>query len=171
MTGRICLGDLTQHNIKQLKLLNTTLFPVSYTEKFYKSVLASGKFSKLAFFEDVIVGAVCCRIDKLENGERVLYIMTLGCLAPYRRLGIGSTLLEHVYSLAREDKDLSAIRLHVQTTNEDAIGFYKKHNFEITGTESNYYTKLETGDAHIFEKKLPLPEEAVATDASGKDAE
>ena len=32
-TRRIVLGDLTHHNVKQLKLLNTTIFPVSYTEK------------------------------------------------------------------------------------------------------------------------------------------
>jgi len=41
-----------------------------------------------AYFNDIIVGAVCSREEKLE-GQKRLYIMTLGCLAPYRRLGIG----------------------------------------------------------------------------------
>lgn len=31
--SRLALGGLTQHNIKQLKLLNQVIFPVSYTEK------------------------------------------------------------------------------------------------------------------------------------------
>lgn len=31
--SRINLGDITQHNVKQLKLLNSVVFPVSYTEK------------------------------------------------------------------------------------------------------------------------------------------
>lgn len=45
-----------------------------------------------AFFEDVIVGSVCCRVDTDEaTGEKKLYIMTLGCLAPYRRLGVGKS--------------------------------------------------------------------------------
>ena len=42
----------------------------------------------LAYYNDIVVGAVCCRIDQTEDARR-LYIMTLGCLAPYRRLGIG----------------------------------------------------------------------------------
>lgn len=38
------------------------------------------------------VGAVACRLEKREGGGLKLYIMTLGVLAPYRRLGIGETL-------------------------------------------------------------------------------
>ena len=77
----MALDDLTVHNIKQLKLLNTTIFPVSYTEKFYKEVLTVGEFAKLAWYEDVIVGSVCCRIDTdADSGVKKLYIMTLGCL-------------------------------------------------------------------------------------------
>jgi len=41
-----------------------------------------------AYFNDIIVGAVCSREEKAD-GQKRLYIMTLGCLAPYRRLGIG----------------------------------------------------------------------------------
>uniref|UniRef100_A0A2K5PZ42 N-alpha-acetyltransferase 50, NatE catalytic subunit n=1 Tax=Cebus imitator TaxID=2715852 RepID=A0A2K5PZ42_CEBIM len=37
--SRIELGDVTPHNIKQLKRLNQVIFPVSYNDKFYKDVL------------------------------------------------------------------------------------------------------------------------------------
>lgn len=46
-------------------------------------------FCLAAYFNDIAVGAVCCRVDHSQNQKR-LYIMTLGCLAPYRRLGIGT---------------------------------------------------------------------------------
>ena len=36
---RIDLGDVTDKNIGQLKVLNKTLFPVPYKEPFYKAVL------------------------------------------------------------------------------------------------------------------------------------
>lgn len=45
--GRIELGDVTPHNIKQLKLLNQVVFPVSYNDKFYKDVLEAGELAKL----------------------------------------------------------------------------------------------------------------------------
>lgn len=48
-------------------------------------------FFLIAYFNDIAVGAVCCRVDHSQNQKR-LYIMTLGCLAPYRRLGIGKAL-------------------------------------------------------------------------------
>ena len=34
--GRIDLGDVTPHNIKLLRKVNTVVFPVSYHDKFYK---------------------------------------------------------------------------------------------------------------------------------------
>ena len=43
---RIALGDITLNNLGQLKKLNTVLFPVHYSEKFYKDVLEVGEFAK-----------------------------------------------------------------------------------------------------------------------------
>lgn len=45
--------------------------------------------SSLAYYNDIVVGGVCCRIET-EGTQRRIYIMTLGCLAPYRRLGVGT---------------------------------------------------------------------------------
>lgn len=41
------LGDVTVHNIKQLKKLNQIVFPVHYNDKFYKDVLELGPLAKL----------------------------------------------------------------------------------------------------------------------------
>lgn len=64
----------------------------------------------LAYYNDVVVGGVCCRID-LSEGQRRLYIMTLGCLAPYRRLGIGRLMLDHVLQYVEKDGSFDSIFL------------------------------------------------------------
>ena len=46
-SSRIELGDVTPHNIKQLKRLNQVIFPVSYNDKCYKDVLEVGELAKL----------------------------------------------------------------------------------------------------------------------------
>lgn len=47
-TGRtITLEDMTPQNIGLLKKLNTVLFPVPYSEKFYKESLTVGELAKL----------------------------------------------------------------------------------------------------------------------------
>lgn len=64
----------------------------------------------LAYYNDIVVGAVCCRIDILD-GSRRLYIMTLGCLAPYRKRGIGAKMLQHVLNYVEKDGDFHSIFL------------------------------------------------------------
>lgn len=152
---RIELGELTPHNVKQLRLINKVIFPVSYNDKFYKDVLGYGEMVKLAYYDSVIVGAVCCRIEKAsDTGAQQMYIMTLGCLAAYRNLGIGSTMLRHVLAIARARPELTCIYLHVQTSNGDAVAFYKKFGFEIVETKEAYYKKIEPAAAHILRYDL-----------------
>jgi len=156
---RIELGDITQHNIKQLKRLNQYIFPVSYNDKFYKDVLEVGKLAKFAFFNDIVVGAVCCRVD-VHDGVKRLYIMTLGCLAPYRRLGIGTVLLNHVFKVCETSDNYHSIFLHVQINNDSAINFYKSFGFEIIETKSHYYKRIEPSDAYVLEKKLNVKKDS-----------
>uniref|UniRef100_A0A6A7FX24 N-terminal methionine N(alpha)-acetyltransferase NatE n=1 Tax=Hirondellea gigas TaxID=1518452 RepID=A0A6A7FX24_9CRUS len=151
--GCIDLGGVTPHNIKQLKLLNQVVFPVSYNDKFYKDVLEAGELAKLAYYNDVVVGGVCCRIDVTE-GQRRLYIMTLGCLAPYRRLGIGTKMLEHVLKYVEEDDNFHCIFLHVQVSNESALDFYRNFGFEVVETKQHYYKRIEPADAHVLQKTI-----------------
>ncbi|CAG8562086.1 10913_t:CDS:2 [Funneliformis mosseae] len=161
---RIALGDITPNNLGQLKKLNTVLFPVQYSEKFYKDVLEVGEFARFAYFNDCCVGAVCCRKEPLKevnqgipSDQAKLYIMTLGVLAPYRNLGIGTKLLEHILqhaTLPTQQPKFVEIYLHVQTSNEEALNFYKKYDFEIVATVEGYYKKISPSDAYVLSRKL-----------------
>ncbi|KAI0988740.1 hypothetical protein GJ496_011329 [Pomphorhynchus laevis] len=149
------LGYVTQHNIKQLQTINSVVFPIIYNPSFYQDVLNEhSALSRLAYCNDLVVGAVCGRIENTESCRR-LYIMTLGVLESYRHLGIGSKLLDFVMKTALDDKTISGVYLHVQTSNEQAINFYKKSGFELSGVLENYYRNLDTTSAYLVVKLFP----------------
>lgn len=108
--ANIELGDVTPHNIKQLKKLNSVVFPVLYNDRFYIDVLEAGELAKLAYYNDIVVGAVCCRVDASDNLRRI-YIMTLGCLCAYRRLGIGTAMFRHILEFVNKDGNFDSIFL------------------------------------------------------------
>jgi ribosomal protein S18 acetylase RimI-like enzyme len=116
--------------------------------------------------------------DAAAAGE--LWIMTLAVLAPYRSQGIGGRLLQSLLQLtalqqqhmggssstctgggARSRRNnIAQIRLHVQTSNEDAIRFYtKRFGFVHDGTIlTNYYPRLDPPDCYVLSKPvLVLP--------------
>ena len=80
--------------------------------------------------------------------------MTLGCLAHYRRLGIGSRMIQHIMDLVEKDGQFESIFLHVQVDNEDAINLYIKFGFEVIEIKEQYYEATESGDAFLLEKNL-----------------
>ncbi|CAN6992359.1 unnamed protein product [Brassica oleracea var. botrytis] len=154
-TGReasLSLDGVRDKNMMQLKKLNTVLFPVRYNDKYYADAISSGEFTKLAYYSDICVGAIACRLET-KGGTMRVYIMTLGVLAPYRGIGIGSKLLNHVLDMCTK-QNVSEIYLHVQTNNEDAIKFYKKFGFDITDTIPDYYINIEPRDCYVLTKSF-----------------
>merc|ERR1719265_1234612 len=84
--------------------------------------------------------------------------MTLSVLGPYKRRGIATQLIEWVLEKAeskeRQVDEIKEIYLHVQTSNEDALAFYKKYGFEITEEIKNYYKKIEPPDCFVLRRAL-----------------
>ncbi|XP_054794271.1 uncharacterized protein LOC129299812 [Prosopis cineraria] len=162
----VSLVNVIDENLTQLKMLNNILFSVHFDEKYYADVVASGELTKLAYHSDTCVGAISCHRERKEDGAVRLYIMTLGVLEPYRRLGVGTRLMNHMLDLSSKE-NMSEVYLHVHTDNEDAINFYKKLGFETTERISNYYRNaIVIKDYYVLTKRLAVltKHEAVNTD-------
>ena len=94
---KVNFGNLTPANQEQFRVLNYMTLPVVYAEDFYNRLLNLSRYSKLAYYKDILVGAISCRYEDEKNdkgyykdGERVVYIMTITVLTAYRRYGIAS---------------------------------------------------------------------------------
>ena len=161
-----------------------------------------------ALFNDMPVGNLVCRYDfpppsssstastsSSDSPPVEVYIMTLGILAPYRRLGIASKLIKHLLIFAGPGTEIdlpdpkevkkttsaaaaattaskdskgakaapvktkgylvSRVYLHVQTSNQEAIDFYKSQGFTEGEVLPEYYRKgVEPRSAVILEKKM-----------------
>ena len=76
------------------------------------------RYSKFAYVKDVLIGAISCKEDILNDGTKQCYIMTVTVLKPYRRYGIASKLLEKAIEECMLARDVSRMVLHVQSNNE-----------------------------------------------------
>eukprot|EP01025_Chloroclados_australasicus_P059418 TRINITY_DN7512_c0_g1_i2.p1 TRINITY_DN7512_c0_g1~~TRINITY_DN7512_c0_g1_i2.p1 ORF type:complete len:170 (+),score=12.84 TRINITY_DN7512_c0_g1_i2:115-624(+) len=149
----ITFDTLRDKNLKQLKVLNEAVLPIQYSDKVYLDCLAFGEVTQLAYHNDVLIGAIACRLEK--QGSKVkLYIMTLGVLAPYRSMGVGHRLLQRCLKIAQSEQTLEEAYLHVQINNEEAIRFYKNYLFEACEVIQNYYKKLDPPDAVVLRRQF-----------------
>eukprot|EP01026_Neomeris_dumetosa_P019917 TRINITY_DN1803_c0_g1_i1.p2 TRINITY_DN1803_c0_g1~~TRINITY_DN1803_c0_g1_i1.p2 ORF type:complete len:172 (+),score=16.19 TRINITY_DN1803_c0_g1_i1:87-602(+) len=149
----ITFDTLRDKNIQQLKILNKAILPINYSDKVYLDCLANGDLTQLAYHNDVLIGAIACRIEK-QGTKPKLYIMTLGVLAAYRNMGVGRRLLQRCLRIVQTDRNLEEVYLHVQVNNEKAISFYKHFDFEVCEKVENYYKKLDPPDAVILRKQF-----------------
>lgn len=155
---RVSFALLTPNNLGTVRKLNSVLFPIKYTEKFYQDVLSPEveDFCKLIYYNDIPVGTVCCRLENTD-GRLELYIMTMGVLAPYRSRGLGSQSLKLVLANAgrrRGKAKIERVYLHVQVSNEEGKRFYERHGFVVGRVHADYYRKLQPRDAWVLEKTV-----------------
>lgn len=159
----LTLKTLNDYRVfEKVKVLDKYVFPVKYSNQHYENVIASGfhPFSHVAYFNDVLVGVCTCRLEAVEGEVPSfnLYVMTIGILAPYRRLGIGARLMQRVLDHVHKDytHKINKVFLHVQKGSA-AFDFYMGFGFENKGLVEKYYNDLEEKDAFLLERVIPQP--------------
>ncbi|KAJ2339311.1 hypothetical protein GGH92_006778 [Coemansia sp. RSA 2673] len=155
-------------NIQRMRTLNSVLFPVHYSASFYRGLLLPGQFAQLAVYGNSYVGTIACRKQPLgfasgpllaqpqpqQEDKLEVYMMTLGVLAPYRRLGLGKQLLRHAIDYATKDPMVCKMVLHVQIDNDDALRFYHKHGFSTVRMVERYYKTIDPPHAYLLEYRI-----------------
>jgi ribosomal-protein-alanine N-acetyltransferase len=96
-----------------------------------------------AVIDGQMVGFIACDIRRAEN---VAWIATVGVLPEQRGQGIGQSLLLEIEARL----NVSAIRLCVRISNQDAIRLYRRLGYYQKAVWSRYYADRE--DAVVMEK-------------------
>lgn len=154
----------------------------------------SGLFSRAILFRDgdassapKVVGGLVCRLEPSPfdpasgvyspdlarrarervspPDSRVLYVQSLGVLAPYRGLGLAAAAVEGIFDAVRtvaadvrgNGLNIGWVYAHVWTENHDALGWYARRGFERDSRLDNYYFKLEPGSAWVMKRRVLPP--------------
>ena len=163
MESPIYFSEPHVKTVEQIKYLNDACFPIKYSQKFYEDLFRPERknLSILAYYgTDVLCGGILCRYESEdEPGVFTVYLMTIAVLEPYRRLGIGTMLLNRMIENLEKLGNVRKLKLHVWTTNENAIEFYKKNGFTMDSIDENYYSSLEPKSAWVIHKEI-VPSES-----------
>jgi len=84
------------------------------------------------------------------------HLITLDVLAPYRRQGLGTLLLDAVET-GLAARGVRSVELETATNNHAAIAFWQKHGYRTVGVLPRYY--LGRIDAYLMRKPLSAPRE------------
>lgn len=84
-----------------------------------------------------------------------LYIMTIGVADEFRRLKVGTRLLEEINNFAKERLNCVSISLHVLDDNKQAIKCYENNGFVQICMVPQYYTMFgKRYDGRYYAKKV-----------------
>lgn len=117
-----------------------SILPIEINRKFWlefvSKVLAENRISLIvAEVDGKIVGYAMFNpapFFPFKVKEKWFYITDIYILPEYRKKGIGKALINYIINLAKS-QEIKKIKLSVWTFNRNAINFYEKLGFKITG--------------------------------------
>ncbi len=96
-----------------------------------------------------IVG-ICGLYSLVPNSEKTeLWLGWLALIPSYRNKGIGKTIMEHLYSVARHENVYTL--LSYVDRNGKPLNFYRREGFEVIGTVKDYLEQRSEIDNGNFE--------------------
>jgi [ribosomal protein S18]-alanine N-acetyltransferase len=131
------LREYVPADFEQLWSLDQRCFPreIAYSREELAYYLRSpGAVCLLAGENKEVTGFILGHRTREDAG----HIVTLDVDAQYRRVGLGSTLMEAVENRFRSAGCESAL-LEVAVNNDAALKFYKKHGYSVLKTLRRYY--------------------------------
>lgn len=163
IADEVFYAKINESYIDELVLLHREWFPTYYDKEYFKKFLVKQNYIAIGAFVKIMgndyliascLGEIVSENKFRENVADVLYeksffdwfspnelcgyLNTFGVIDEYRRLGIGTKLMEK-YINEMKNRNCVALYLHVIEHNNSAIKFYEKMKWSHAGVKKNYY--------------------------------
>lgn len=143
-TGNIKLGVL-----KEIHDCNKRNLPIYYTIEDLINMILSGDFEYIIYRIDNILIGYLILYKRRRDSEYHVYSISVD--KEHRGNNYATSMINYIQRLHPKIK---CLYLKVSVNNTDAINCYKKNNFIIVTTKTNYYRELIYGskDAYVMMK-------------------
>jgi ribosomal-protein-alanine N-acetyltransferase len=160
MKTEIVFEEIRLEYIPEVIRINEVVLPENYPYYFYELLYRNyPKAFFVAKVDNKIVGYIMCRVEHsfrvsgiIPKFSKVGHVVSIGVLPDYRRLGIGSELMNRAMETLKNIYKCSEVYLEVRVSNEAAINFYDRLGFKIDRVIKHYYKDGE--DAYVMSKGL-----------------
>lgn len=131
----VILEKMTMADTKEIAELDKECFAIPWSQDAFRSEMENSFASYIvAKIENKCVG-YCGFWQAYDEGD----ITNIAVSPNFRRMKIGSMLLERIIKEARE-KNLVCLNLEVRKSNLPAQKLYEKFGFSVVGERKNYYS-------------------------------
>lgn len=146
-------------DINRVMEINFETLPENYSFYFFKDLYE--RFPKtflVAEADGSPQGYIMCRVEtglskfQTLKPSRLLHVVSIAVREPYRRMGIGSSLLNQAIKNGRREYKASECYLEVRVTNNPAISLYEKIGFVKVKRNLGYY--MDGEDAWVMAKPI-----------------
>ena len=147
-------GDLIVSSKVDIRQLNTVDIPqiLRIERACFDDPWPAGWFHRAIRWRDIcrgifVSGMLAGYLIAFKESSARIHLANFAVDLPFRRQGVGAKLLESLMIFVVENQ-YSNIYLEVRRSNAEAIRFYEKNGFRLSGEEIGYYEGTE--DALIY---------------------
>jgi len=131
---KLIIRDMREDNIPAILEIEQVSFSTPWSkESFLNEIYKKYAFSKVAVFEENIVGYICTNYLLHES-----HILNLAVHPDFRRRGVATILMNEAIRELKE-KGCVFIYLEVRISNTGAQIFYERFGFKVETIRKKYY--------------------------------
>lgn len=158
--NRLTLTEAQEHHVPRIRLLVNAAYKelsdmgLNYTatyqdEEKTRERMREGKTFILLEGSEIVATILYFQKNYFTD-RKTAYVGQFGVAPQYKRMGLGSLLMDHCENLAREE-DYEAIQLDTAIPATHLVNWYTKRGYRIVGS---LHWDGKTYDSYIFEKSF-----------------